>query len=64
MMKPATFAPLTVRVRRMPKRINGSGCRSSHATKAISSAADTAKTLTRLGREPAVLAGLGDRVDQ
>src|ERR671932_413442 len=27
MMNPATFAPLTVRIRRMPKRISGSACR-------------------------------------
>ena len=44
MMKPATFAPLTVRVRRIPKRISGSGCRSSQATKPASSAADTPNT--------------------
>ena len=33
MMNPATFAPLTVRVCRIPKRISGSGWRSSQATK-------------------------------
>jgi len=27
-MNPAMFAPATVRIRRMPKRISGSGCRS------------------------------------
>ena len=44
MMKPATLAPLTVRVRRMPKRISGSGCRSSQTTKAASRTTDAAIT--------------------
>ena len=43
-MKPATFAPLTVRVRRIPKRISGSACRSSQATNPARSAADTPNT--------------------
>ena len=45
-MKPATLAPLTVRVRRIPKRISGSGCRSSQATKPTSSRPDRANTAT------------------
>ena len=32
MMKPATFAPLTVRICRRPNRISGSRCRSSQPT--------------------------------
>ncbi len=43
MMKPATFAPVTVRVRKMPKRISGSGCRRSQATKPASRAKAAAK---------------------
>ena len=43
MMKPATFAPLTVLMRRMPRRINGSGCRCSHTRKPTSIATDAAK---------------------
>ena len=42
-MKPATLAPATVLVRRMPKRISGSGCRSSQATKPASSTTTPAK---------------------
>ena len=49
MMKPATFAPLTVRVWRIPKRISGSGCRSSQPTKPASSATDTANTASVSG---------------
>ena len=44
MMKPATFAPLTVRVWRIPKRISGSGWRSSQATKAASSTREAPNT--------------------
>ena len=45
-MNPATFAPLTVRVWRIPKRIKGSGWRSSQATKAPSSASEAPNTLS------------------
>ncbi len=41
-MTPATFAPVTVRTLRIPKRMSGSGCRSSHPTKPASIAAATA----------------------
>ena len=43
-MKPATFAPSTVFVRRIPKRISGSLTRFSQSTKPTRSAAATAKT--------------------
>ena len=43
MMKPATFAPVTVLVRRIPKRMSGSGCLSSQPTKPASRASDVAK---------------------
>ena len=43
-MKPATFAPSTVFVRRSPKRISGSATRFSQTTKPTSSAAESAKT--------------------
>ena len=43
-MKPATFAPRTVFVRRIPKRISGSLARFSQSTKPTSSAAEAAKT--------------------
>src|SRR5690348_13400600 len=42
-MKPATFAPATVFVRKIPIRINGSGWRSSHTTKPTSRSAEAAK---------------------
>ena len=45
-MKPATFAPATVLVRRMPKRISGSVWRSSQATKPVSRASATAAKAT------------------
>ena len=57
------FAPLTVLVRKMPKRISGSGWRSSHATNPSSSTAAAAKTDDRLAGEPPGLARLRDRVD-
>src|SRR3954467_3515891 len=43
-MKPPTFAPATVLVRRRPKRMSGSLCRCSHSTKPTSSTTDAAKT--------------------
>src|SRR5207247_4360660 len=43
-MNPPTFAPATVLVRRIPKRISGSACRRSHQPKAASSATDAAMT--------------------
>src|SRR5436190_23811671 len=48
-MKPATFAPATVLVRRTPSRINGSEWRSSQTTKPTSSAAEAAKNDTVFG---------------
>ena len=65
MMKPATFAPATVRVRRMPKRISGSGWRSSHATKPDEQHERQRRRQPIVrADEPAVLAGLRDRVDE
>ena len=43
MMKPDTLAPVTVLVRRIPKRMSGSGCLSSQPTKAARRASDVAK---------------------
>ena len=43
-MNPATLAPSTVFVRRIPKRISGSATRFSQTTKPTSIAADAAKT--------------------
>src|SRR5262249_15054134 len=42
-MKPATFAPLTVLMRRMPSRISGSEWRCSQTTNPTRSAADATK---------------------
>src|SRR3954466_11093437 len=42
-MKPATFAPVTVLMRKIPMRINGSEWRSSHRTNPTSRIADAAK---------------------
>src|SRR3954449_12479692 len=42
-MKPATFAPVTVLMRKIPMRINGSEWRSSHTTNPTSRIADAAK---------------------
>ena len=64
MMKPATFAPVTVLVRRIPKRISGSGCRSSQPTNAGEEGERRREERERLPGQPAVAAGLGDRVDE
>ena len=42
-MKPATFAPVTVLMRKIPMRINGSECRSSHTTNPTNRSADAVK---------------------
>src|SRR5437763_250334 len=43
-ISPPTFAPATVFVRRIPKRISGSACRRSHQPNAASSATAAAMT--------------------
>ena len=43
-IRPPTFAPATVFVRRMPKRISGSAWRRSHQTNAASNARAAAPT--------------------
>src|SRR5437763_3963826 len=45
-ISPPAFAPATVFVRRIPKRISGSTCRRSHQPNAASSATDGAMTPT------------------
>src|SRR6266576_5814511 len=47
-MKPATFAPLTVLIRKMPRRISGSEWRISQTTNPTSRTSDAAKKPTVL----------------
>ena len=63
-MKPATLAPSTVLVRRMPNRISGSRTRFSQTTKPTSSAPAATNVRDRAGRAPSPLVALGDREHQ
>ncbi len=59
-MNPATLAPSTVFVRRIPNRISGSATRFSHQTKPASRAAGEHEDPDRAGGAPAPLVTLGD----
>src|SRR5437773_2426666 len=60
MIRPATFAPLTVRVWSRPNRINGSSCRRSHATKPARSASAAANRATVEPARESALAPCGE----
>src|SRR5205814_1082097 len=59
-ISPPTFAPATVFVRRIPKRISGSACRRSHQPNAASSATEAADRAPDAERDVALTA-LGER---
>ncbi len=59
-MKPATFAPRTVFVRRIPNRISGSATRFSQATKPSEQSAREDEDADRAGGAPTPVVALRD----